>query len=327
MLILFGAGTTGRVIARDLKTKGVEAVFADNDPGKWDAVMEGFYVYSAQTAMREFPDATWVCSVVRPERAEILAQIAAMGVKTAAMWDYVPKRYNLPPKQARGTIESGLIADNVSLAFWMDQLYFRSNPSTYKQIPQSNIDHIYFEDFIVKRDDEHYVDCGAADGDTVRDFIKWSENYRAITAIEPDESNYEKLYDAYPKGIRHLWSAVSDFTGEVGFTSTRDYSSHIGGTGKVPAMRLDTLPSIGPVPTFIKMDIEGSELEALWGARRILKDHKPVLAICAYHEAEHLWEIPLLIHALQPEYELFLRRYAESTFELVWYAVPKERVK
>ena len=81
-----------------------------------------------------------------------------------------------------------------------------------------------------------------------------------------------------------------------------------------------------PWPTFIKMDIEGSEPAALWGARRILKEHKPVLAICAYHEAEHLWTLPLLIHALQPEYKLFLRRYAEYAFELIWYAVPMERV-
>ena len=77
----------------------------------------------------------------------------------------------------------------------------------------------------------------------------------------------------------------------------------------------------------VKMDIEGSELEALWGARRILKEHSPVLAVCAYHTSDHLWQIPLLIHAIQPDYRLFLRRYAEGAFELVWYAVPPERVK
>ena len=80
-------------------------------------------------------------------------------------------------------------------------------------------------------------------------------------------------------------------------------------------------------PTYIKMDIEGAELEALWGARRILKEHSPVLAICAYHTSDHLWQIPLLIHAIQPDYKLYLRRYAEGAFELVWYAVPPDRVK
>ena len=79
-------------------------------------------------------------------------------------------------------------------------------------------------------------------------------------------------------------------------------------------------------PTYIKMDIEGAELEALWGARRILKEHSPVLAICAYHTSDHLWQIPFLIHAIQPDYKLYLRRYAEGAFELVWYAVPVDRV-
>jgi hypothetical protein len=40
-----------------------------------------------------------------------------------------------------------------------------------------------------------------------------------------------------------------------------------------------------------------------------------------------LWEIPLLIHAIQPAYSLRLRRYAEGAFELVWYAVPPERIR
>ena len=52
-----------------------------------------------------------------------------------------------------------------------------------------------------------------------------------------------------------------------------------------------------------------------------------MLAICAYHEASHLWDIPLLIYAIKPEYHLRLRRYAEGSAELVWYGIPESRVK
>lgn len=45
-------------------------------------------------------------------------------------------------------------------------------------------------------------------------------------------------------------------------------------------------------PTFIKMDIEGSEQEALKGCKRILKELKPKLALCVYHKPEDLFEIP-----------------------------------
>jgi FkbM family methyltransferase len=325
MIILAGAGTTGRVIARDLAAKGEEFVFADNDESKWGSVMEGVPVFSPAHAKESFPDATWIASVVRPERHEIIAQIAAMGVKSVPMWDFVPKRYNLPPKNVCDFIYP-LLYDKKSIRFWDDQILFRSDPEHHVQIPQSNIDHIYFEDFITPREDEHYVDCGAADGDTIRDFLKWSPKYKMISAFEPDDANFEKLCAAAP-GTDRYHAAVSDYTGYGAFTATGDYSSSLNrdGKGTVVVKSLDT--ALFEPPTFIKMDIEGSELEALWGARRILKEYKPVLAVCAYHEAEHLWEIPLLIHALQPEYEFFLRRYAESTFETVWYAVPAERVR
>ena len=95
----------------------------------------------------------------------------------------------------------------------------------------------------------------------------------------------------------------------------------------VPCRRLDDLtPSSLPVPTYIKMDIEGMELEALAGAWWVIQVHRPVLAICAYHEGFHLWEIPLLLHKMVPTYDLRLRRYAEGAAELVWYAVPPERI-
>jgi hypothetical protein len=96
----------------------------------------------------------------------------------------------------------------------------------------------------------------------------------------------------------------------------------------VPVVKLDTyFPSCEPVPTYIKADIEGSEIDMLWGAKRILNEHRPALAICAYHESDHFWKIPLLVHAIQPEYRAYFRRYAEGSFEIVWYFVPHERVR
>jgi hypothetical protein len=112
------------------------------------------------------------------------------------------------------------------------------------------------------------------------------------------------------------------------FTALGDQTSRLSKNGSVtvPLFKLDTLLK-DERPTFIKMDIEGAELEALWGAREIIRKHSPVLAICAYHESDHLWQIPLLIHSINPDLNLYLRRYLEATWELIWYAVPKGRVK
>lgn len=73
--------------------------------------------------------------------------------------------------------------------------------------------------------------------------------------------------------------------------------------------------------TLIKMDIEGAEQEALLGAKRIISEYQPKLAICIYHRIEDLWEIPLLIKELNPEYHLYIRNYEDRLDEIVCYAV------
>jgi hypothetical protein len=86
----------------------------------------------------------------------------------------------------------------------------------------------------------------------------------------------------------------------------------------------DLLPST--IPTFIKMDIEGAEPDALRGASKLIAEHTPVLAICLYHAQEHLWQIPLLLQSLNSTYNFYLRRYADECWEIVCYAVPKSRL-
>jgi hypothetical protein len=80
-------------------------------------------------------------------------------------------------------------------------------------------------------------------------------------------------------------------------------------------------------PTYIKMDIEGGELEALKGARNIIKSAMPILAICVYHKQSDFWEIPLLIRSITEGYRFFLRAYSWSGFEVVCYAVPEKRIR
>ena len=79
-------------------------------------------------------------------------------------------------------------------------------------------------------------------------------------------------------------------------------------------------------PTYIKMDIEGSELDALEGARNIINRHHPVLSICAYPVQDHLWRVPALIHAIWDQYRLYFRPHEREGWDLVCYAVPPQRL-
>jgi len=74
-------------------------------------------------------------------------------------------------------------------------------------------------------------------------------------------------------------------------------------------------------PTFINMDIEGAELEALKGAEKTIRESRPDLAICVYHSPQHLWEIPLYLHELNLGYRFYLRNYTGFVSETVLYAV------
>jgi hypothetical protein len=73
-------------------------------------------------------------------------------------------------------------------------------------------------------------------------------------------------------------------------------------------------------PSFINMDIEGAEPQALKGAEQLIRRHRPDLAICVYHQPAHLWDIALQLHALVPDYRFFLRNYTGFPAETVLYA-------
>lgn len=86
---------------------------------------------------------------------------------------------------------------------------------------------------------------------------------------------------------------------------------------------MDSLDNLlqGRLVTFIKMDIEGSELKALMGAKETIRKYKPKLAICLYHKKEDILEIPLYVKELLPEYKLYIRHHCNKHGETVLYAM------
>ena len=70
------------------------------------------------------------------------------------------------------------------------------------------------------------------------------------------------------------------------------------------------------------MDIEGSELKALCGARETICRLKPKLAISIYHKTEDIWELPKVILQMNSEYKFYLRHYSLAAEDTVLYALP-----
>jgi FkbM family methyltransferase len=187
--------------------------------------------------------------------------------------------------------------------------------------------------------DEVFVDCGSFDGDSIRSFHgHWGGAFRHAFAFEPDPANRGAL-DSTVKAmgvgdrVTVMPYAVGNVNGHVSFACNSSASSHVTAENAksdagsaIECRRLDDVE--WPLtPTYIKIDIESAEPEALAGAGELLRRHQPVLAVCTYHRSEHLWGIPNLIRSIAPEYHLFLRRYAEECWEGVCYAIPSRRLK
>ena len=120
--------------------------------------------------------------------------------------------------------------------------------------------------------------------------------------------------------------ALHSHNEELGFVENGSPTSMVvrGGGRSVAGRALDSLlPDAGV--TFLKLDVEGAEREALRGARTVISRGRPVAAVCVYHGPRDLWEIPRVLREYLPDHRCFLRQHQFDGYELVIYAVPPER--
>ena len=189
-------------------------------------------------------------------------------------------------------------------------------------------DTIYFPDFLSFNNDEIFVDCGGFDGQTTEDFIcNVNGKYNKVYIFEPDKHNLKRLKNkmsAYKdiqiieKGC-HSENDIYYFS-EKGTSTSMIIRDNRGGT-KIEVAPIDSIV-IDYNATFIKMDIEGSELEALKGAKQTIIKSTPKLAISVYHKPEDLITIPQYIFSINKNYKFYLRHYGYVFWETVLYAVP-----
>lgn len=173
---------------------------------------------------------------------------------------------------------------------------------------------------------EVFIDVGGYDGMTSVYFNEWSKKNAFSYIFEPDIKNIEKCnenlskctinYKIIPKGV---WSKETT----LHFNANADVSSSISDVGDsiIDVTTLDKEMK-DENPSFIKMDIEGSELHALIGAKQTIRINKPKLAISVYHKPEDIWEIPSIILQYNPYYKLYLRHYSLTDSDTILYAVP-----
>ena len=159
---------------------------------------------------------------------------------------------------------------------------------------------------------ESFLDLGAYRGDTVEEFLFYAGGkYERIIALEPDRRSFKKLslYIENMENVTALQKAVSDTDGMASFNSAAGRQSSFSDKGEtIETITVDTLCRDINI-SYIKMDVEGAENEALSGAATTLSKLKPKLNIALYHRSEDIFSLPLKIHSLNPCYHFCLRRH------------------
>jgi FkbM family methyltransferase len=343
----------GRKLLAGLRRVGIEPLaFSDNSSAIWGTRIEGIEVLSPTDAAKRFGDraifviAIWGRGSSDPMsgRFRKLRELGCQRVTGfgALFWKY-PEIFlpclpamDLPHKvleQAAAVRRAfGLLADDRSRLEFVAQLRWRLF-FDFDALPDPVGEPIYFPDLVKLHDEEVYVDCGAYDGDTIKDFlIRTESRFRGVVAFEPDPislGRLKEMIDGLPEGVRGrirvVPAAAGAQKGVIRFAATGELGSAKGGGDLEVALTTLDEAFAADAPTFIKMDIEAAEPEALRGARNLIRCHAPVLAICAYHQQDHLWTLPNLIGDLNPEYRVFLRPHIQQVEDLVCYAVPPHR--
>lgn len=235
-------------------------------------------------------------------------------------------RSYLEANRARFDAAYGLLADDLSRATFEAALAAKLGAAGEPLAAVWRKEQYFPRDIVRLSEREVFVDGGAYTGDTLLTFLRLTGGRCArCCAFEPEAANAARLKAAVEKralrGVtvhnKGLWSAPATLSFAVWHGTS---ASAVSGAGKA-SVEADTVDRAAPDATFIKLDVEGAELEALKGAAATIKRNRPKLAVCVYHRPGDLFEIPLFISSLVPEYRLYLRQHQPVACETVLYAV------
>lgn len=174
------------------------------------------------------------------------------------------------------------------------------------------------------------IDCGAFTGVAIHKFLTAGYAIDSVVAFEPDPASFAILASRdFPIG-RSLclplgtWSATT----QLKFASGSAMASHVSDDGDV-AIQCVAVDDVlhGEAVNLVKLDVEGAEIETLKGMQRIIGEQRPNLLISAYHTPGHLHEIAALIDNWHLGYRFHLRVHEHNSFGVVLYALQDHQLE
>lgn len=317
-ILLYGMGNGADKIINVLESKGIEykGVFA-SDGFVRDKLFHGKKIMSYSEAKEKYPDMTvLLCfgSAREDVRQNVLKiageqELFAPEVPVISGGLFCEEYYNSNKKRFDAVYEK--LADEKSRQTFTNLIKYKlSGKIEYLLECEVEEDEPY-ESFLKLTDDETFVDLGAYTGDTVADFIKLVSGYKKIFAAEPDFKNFRKLA-ANTENLDNIFIfnvGISSFCGTAPFSMSggRNSKKEKGKT-EIEFKTVDSIVDNDSV-TYIKMDVEGEEENAILGAEKTILRHKPKMLVSAYHKTDDLIKLPETVFSIRNDYKLYIRHF------------------
>ena len=335
-LFLFGAQNCGRGYLHYLNEHGIAVEgFIDN----YKHSMDDLRVLRLDEVIKSYPKEDCIFLITAPRyvceiREQLLAEFRREQIYSFAAWQYIWFNFDL------SYTREYLAAHRNELKSLYYQLYDNKSKTTLIHMLRGRItsdwkdfcdvhvsDDYYVPEIISLQPDEVLVELGANNGDTLADFIRRCPKFKCVYCFEPDQTCLTALKQvAAPYGSKIqiiekiAWKeeTVLKFICDENNSELSKIDAVKGGK-EIEATSVDI--AVTEDITFLKMDVEGAELEALQGARQHILRNRPKLAVCVYHKPEDIVEIPKYLNSLDLGYHFYLRHHGVDDSDTILYAV------
>jgi len=252
------------------------------------------------------------------------------GVVQPSFW------YN-PDSQLLGYQESiqqlkSYLADKHSIDVLENVIQYRLTVSISDHIDGDGLNKQYFKTEIenwLSKKEITMIDCGAYIGDTLMYANQLEVSIKKAYCFEPDLFNFEKLVNyVKSQNIECVLIPCASWSRDeiIYFDNSASESSRVVDEVGVPvqAITIDSF-SANLDYNFLKIDVEGADLDTLMGAINSIKKNRPYIAVALYHRPNDLWEIPLFLISNITDYKFYIRQHGHNLIETVLYCVPLDR--
>ncbi len=337
-LIIYGSGVYSYVLTKYLKAKGIKIYkkVVDESYKQSDNLFE-IEVTLINDILDNINDYNIVIGLTNYPLA--IKKLKKYGSKNSFVID-VPDFLNIPQTFMKYSFVSenkedfekayNFFEDELSKRTFIGAINTKLSGDLSHILNNTKIDHLYFtKKNFPKKKNEILLDVGGFTGDSIKEFHYITNgNYSHIISLEP----FPKLFNELKKTINTLQINDRCTPVQIGAWNKKDILSfnntemnidskiELHGNSKINVNTIDSILSdINLSVTYMKLDINGAEYNALKGASATILKKKPFIAV-KIHVKEDFFRLPILLKKIAPKIKLKLRQRNYMSMMLVLYA-------